>query len=33
MANVLIEALRERPIAGRRWIVQRGRIREYQPPD
>jgi len=33
LANVLIEALRERPIAGRRWIVQRGRIREYQPPD
>ncbi|MEO8085115.1 MAG: DUF5615 family PIN-like protein [Ardenticatenales bacterium] len=33
LVMVLIEALRERTVTGRRWIVQRDRIREYQPPD
>jgi len=31
--NTLIGALKKRDIAGRLWIVQRGRIREYQRED
>lgn len=32
-ANTLIAALSARDITGRLWIVQRGRIREYQHED
>ena len=31
--NTLIAGLMEREIAGKLWIVQRGRIREYQRED
>lgn len=32
LGQVLIEALKHRSAYGRLWIVQPGRIREYQPP-
>ncbi len=31
--NTLIAALSKRDIAGKLWIIQRGRIREYQHPN
>jgi predicted nuclease of predicted toxin-antitoxin system len=31
--HTLVGALSQRQITGRLWIVQRGRIREYQPKD
>jgi len=33
VCNTLIGGLKKRDIAGRLWIVQRGRIREYQRED
>jgi len=32
-ANTLVAALSKRDITGKLWIVQRGRIREYQSED
>jgi hypothetical protein len=31
--NTLVDALKKRGISGRLWIIQRGRIREYQQED
>ena len=32
-SSTLIASLAKRDIAGRLWVVQRGRIREYQPEE
>ena len=32
-AQVLVRTLSSKSIAGKLWIVQGGRVREYQPPD
>lgn len=33
LIDVLAQALLQRDVFGKLWVVQPGRIREYQPPD
>lgn len=33
LARTLVEGFRRGDVTGKLWVVQHGRIREYQPPD